>query len=184
MNDLALHLLDIVQNSLSAGASLITITVDEDLIKNKLSMAVKDNGRGMTKEQVKKLSDPFFTSRTTRRVGLGVPLLRQTGEQSGGGLEVTSEPGKGTLLSVHFQYDHIDRPPLGDIPNAVVLMVSANPLVDFEYKYSYNGKSYEIDTFQLKEVLGDTPLSDLHVMGMIEEMIKTNQTDLKVCQIQ
>ncbi|NLA15714.1 MAG: ATP-binding protein [Bacteroidales bacterium] len=184
MNDLALHLLDIVQNSLSAGATLITIIVNEDLLKNKLCIKVKDNGRGMTEEQVKKLSDPFFTSRTTRRVGLGVPLLRQTAEQSGGRLKVTSQPGEGTTLEVHFQHDHIDRPPLGDIANAVVLMMSANPLVDFKYTYTYNGKSYEVDTVELKEVLGDTPLSDLHIMGMIEEMIKTNQTDLKVCQFE
>ncbi|MFY9116632.1 MAG: ATP-binding protein [Bacteroidales bacterium] len=184
MNDLALHLLDIVQNSLSAGASLISIRLEEHVTENLLKMIVEDNGRGMTQEQVQKLSDPFFTSRTTRRVGLGVPLLRQAAEQAGGSLEVESESGKGTRLSVVFQYDHLDRPPLGDIPNAVVLMISANPQVDFEYTYSYNGKTYEIDTFQLKEVLGDTPLSDLHIMGMIEEMIKTNQSDLKVCPIQ
>ncbi|MDD3522351.1 MAG: ATP-binding protein, partial [Bacteroidales bacterium] len=97
MNDLALHLLDIVQNSLGAGASFIAIEVSENPDENLLTISVKDNGRGMSPEQLQKLSDPFFTSRTTRRVGLGVPLLRHTAEQSGGSLEVSSEPGKGTL---------------------------------------------------------------------------------------
>lgn len=184
MNDLALHLLDIVQNSLAAGASFITIEVDENPAGNLLIISVKDNGRGMSPEQLQKLSDPFFTSRTTRRVGLGVPLLRHTAEQSGGDLEVISELGKGTCLTVRFQYDHLDRPPLGDVANAVVLMISANPGVDFAYKYTYNDRSYDIDTLQLKEVMGDLPLNDIYVMEMIEEMIKENQSDLKVCQIQ
>ena len=184
MNDLALHLLDIVQNSLAAGASFITIEVDENPAGNLLTISVKDNGRGMSPEQLQKLSDPFFTSRTTRRVGLGVPLLRHTAEQSGGDLEVISELGKGTCLTVRFQYDHLDRPPLGDVANAVVLMISANPGVDFAYKYTYNDRSYDIDTLQLKEVMGGLPLNDIYVMEMIEEMIKENQSDLKVCQIQ
>ncbi|MFA6926265.1 MAG: ATP-binding protein [Bacteroidales bacterium] len=183
MNDLALHLLDIVQNSLVAGASFITIEVDENPAGNLLTISVKDNGRGMSPEQVQKLSAPFFTSRTTRKVGLGVPLLEHTAEQSGGGLEVVSVPGKGTCLTTRFQYDHLDRPPLGDVANAVVLMISANPGVDFAYKYTYNGRSYNVDTLQLKEVMGDLPLNDLYVMEMIEEMIKENQSDLKVCQI-
>ena len=99
MNDLALHLLDIVQNSLAAGATYIVVSVDENPRDNVLIISVSDNGRGMSPEQLKKLSDPFFTSRTTRRVGLGVPLLKQTAEQSGGSLQVISEPGKGTCLT-------------------------------------------------------------------------------------
>ncbi|MDY0239984.1 MAG: ATP-binding protein, partial [Bacteroidales bacterium] len=111
MNDLALHLLDIVQNSLAAGATFITVRIEENPCKNFLIISVEDNGCGMNEEQLQKLSDPFFTSRTTRRVGLGVPLLRQTAEQSGGYLEVVSQPGKGTCLTACFQYDHLDRPP-------------------------------------------------------------------------
>ncbi len=184
MNDLALHLLDIVQNSLAAGATFITVRIEENPRKNFLIMSVEDNGCGMNEEQLQKLSDPFFTSRTTRRVGLGVPLLRQTAEQSGGKLEVVSRPGKGTCLTAHFQYDHLDRPPLGDVANAMVLMISANPGVDFAYRYSYNEKSYEITTRELKNVLDGVPLNDLYIMEMVEEMIKENQNDLKVCQIE
>lgn len=184
MNDLALHLLDIVQNSLAAGATFITVRIEENPCKNFLVISVEDNGCGMNEEQLQKLSDPFFTSRTTRRVGLGVPLLRQTAEQSGGYLEVVSQPGKGTCLTACFQYDHLDRPPLGDVANTMVLMISANTGVDFAYRYTYNGRSYEISTLQLKDALGDTPLNDLYIMEMIEEMIKENQNDLKVCQIE
>jgi len=184
MNDLALHLLDIVQNSLAAGATFITVRINENPRKNISVLSVEDNGCGMNAEQLQKLSDPFFTSRTTRRVGLGVPLLRQSAEQSGGTLEVVSEPGKGTRLTARFQYDHLDRPPLGDMANAIVLMISANPGVDFAYRYTYNEKSYEITTIQLKDALDGAPLNDLYIMEMVEEMIRENQNDLKVCQIE
>ncbi|MFA6651684.1 MAG: ATP-binding protein [Bacteroidales bacterium] len=184
MNDLALHLLDIIQNSLAAGATFVTVRIEENPRKNLMVMSVEDNGCGMNEEQLHKLSDPFFTSRTTRRVGLGVPLLRQTAEQSGGNLEVVSETGKGTCLTARFQYNHLDRPPLGDVANAIVLMISANPNVDFAYRYSYNEKSYEITTRQLKDTLDGAPLNDLYIMEMVEEMIRENQNDLKVCQIE
>lgn len=180
MNDLALHLLDIVQNSLSAGASLIRMLIHENPQENILRFEVEDNGKGMTPEQVARLSDPFFTSRTTRKVGLGVPLLRQSAEQSGGGLSVTSTLGKGTALRAWFAYDHIDRPPLGDIPNAVVLLVSANPQVDFEYEYRYNQNVYVFSTVEVKDVLDGIPLNDVKIVRMLQEMITENQNDIKV----
>src|SRR5574344_2920494 len=98
MNDLALHILDIVQNSISAGALLIRIIVSENLIKDLLSITIEDNGKGMTEEQVSKLADPFFTSRTTRKVGMGIPLFKQSAEQSGGRLDIKSKVGIGTTI--------------------------------------------------------------------------------------
>ncbi len=184
MNDLALHLLDIVQNSLVAGATFIKVYIGENPVDNQVTMTIGDNGKGMTPQQLERLSDPFFTSRTTRKVGLGVPLLRQAAEQAGGGLEVTSEPGKGTTLSVWFEYSHLDRPPMGDLPNAMVLLISANPLVEFEYTYEYDHRSYCIATPEIREVLDGLPLTDVHVIKMLQEMITENQNDLKVCQIQ
>lgn len=180
MNDLALHLLDIVQNSLVAGATFIRILITENPTDNEVIMTVEDNGKGMSPEQVAKLSDPFFTSRTTRKVGLGVPLLRQSAEQSGGGLKVTSALGKGTTLTAWFEYSHLDRPPMGDIPNAVILLVSANPTIDFEYVYTYNHQSYTFNTIEVKEALDGLPLNDVQVIRMLQEMIRENQNDLKV----
>jgi Signal transduction histidine kinase len=174
MNDLSLHILDIIQNSLSAGASLIELKVWEDVLHNLLTITIGDNGKGMTEEQVQRVTDPFFTSRTTRKVGLGLPLYGQTAEQSKGALHVHSAPGEGTTITATFEYDHIDRPPLGDVANAVILMVSANPHIDFLFSYRYNAQSYIFDTREIKEALDGLPLNDVHIMRALTEMIEEN----------
>ena len=131
MNDLSMHILDIVQNSISAGATRVTLTVDEAPGADLLTIVIGDNGKGMTSEQVSRLSDPFFTSRTTRKVGMGIPLLMDSARQSGGDVRIESEPGKGTEVTAVFGYSNIDRPPLGDVANALMLLVSSNPALDF-----------------------------------------------------
>lgn len=180
MNDISLHIIDIIQNSLSAGASRIEVTIEENILKNRLVVSISDNGKGMTKEQVNRLDDPFFTSRTTRRVGMGIPLFRQSAEQSGGSLEVTSEPGAGTTVNATFLNDHLDRPPLGDIANTIVLMVSANPDIDFLFRYIFNDVEYVFDTVEVKEVLEELPLNDPAVIRMLTGMIAENIKDLKI----
>lgn len=180
MNDLSLHVIDIIQNSLSAGATLITLIVEEDTGRDLLKITIGDNGKGMSQEQVSKLEDPFFTSRTTRRVGMGIPLFKQSAEQSEGSLFVSSEAGKGTDVTASFRHSHIDRPPLGDIANALILMVSANPDIDFFFKYIYNGNEYVFDTKEVKEVLDGMPLNDPSIIRMLTEMVGSNIDDLKV----
>ncbi len=179
MNDLSLHVIDIIQNSLSAGASLIKLTVDENLKRDLLTITIGDNGRGMSQEQVSKLEDPFFTSRTTRRVGMGIPLFKQSAEQSEGSLTVSSEAGKGTIVTALFRHSHIDRPPLGDIANALILMVSANPDIDFFFSYIYNDSEYIFDTVEVKEVLDGMPLNDPSVIRMLTEMVNSNIEELR-----
>lgn len=179
MNDLAMHLLDIVQNSISAEATLIIIVVEIDEKGDLLTISIEDNGKGMTQEQVKKLSDPFFTSRTTRKVGLGIPLFKQSAEQSGGHLEVRSEVGKGTTVTATFGYTNIDRPPLGDMGNAVVLLVSSNPKIEFQFKYRYNGEEYLFDTVEIKEVLEGMPINNPSVVKYLNEMVKENMKSLQ-----
>jgi anti-sigma regulatory factor (Ser/Thr protein kinase) len=179
MNDLSLHIIDIIQNSISAGATLINVTVDENIYKNSLTICIDDNGKGMTKDQISRLDDPFFTSRTTRRVGMGIPLFRQSAQQSGGDLVVESEPGKGTVVTAKFINDHLDRPPLGDIANTMILMVSSNPQIDFLFKYLFNDQLYIFDTVEVKEVLEGLPLNDPAVIRMLTEMISENIRDLK-----
>ncbi|MEG1554409.1 MAG: ATP-binding protein [Rikenellaceae bacterium] len=179
MNDLALHILDIMQNSISANASYISLVICEDIGADLLTIIIKDNGKGMTKEQVDKLADPFFTSRTTRKVGLGIPLFKQSAIQSGGSLDVESEVGVGTTVKAIFGYSNIDRPPLGNVANAFILMVSCNPNIRFELKYIYNGNEYIFDSFEVKDVLGDMPLSDAGVIKMLTEMIEENIKELK-----
>ncbi|MEG2318636.1 MAG: ATP-binding protein [Rikenellaceae bacterium] len=179
MNDLALHILDIMQNSISANASYISLVICEDIGADLLTIIIKDNGKGMTKEQVDKLADPFFTSRTTRKVGLGIPLFKQSAIQSGGSLDVESEVGIGTTVKAIFGYSNIDRPPLGNVANAFILMVSCNPNIRFELKYIYNGNEYIFDSFEVKDILGDMPLSDAGVIKMLTEMIEENIKELK-----
>ena len=174
MNDLSLHIIDIIQNSLSAGAGRIVLTVDENAAHDKLTIAVEDDGKGMAPEQLERLADPFFTSRTTRRVGMGIPLFRQSAEQAGGTLTVESEPGKGTKVTAVFQYHHLDRPPLGDLAGSFVLMVAANPRVGFRLNYHYNTQTYRFDTSEVNEALGGIPLNEPAVVKMLTEMVSEN----------
>ena len=179
MNDLSLHIIDIIQNSLSAGASRIVVSVDEDRANDRLVIRIEDNGKGMAPEQLARLDDPFFTTRTTRRVGMGIPLFRQSAEQAGGAVSIESRPGEGTKVTATFQYSHLDRPPLGDLAGSFILMVSANPEVDFVLNYSYCDKNYRFDTVEVKEILGDIPLNEPAVIKMLTQMVSQNIKDLK-----
>ena len=156
-----MHILDIVQNSISAGATLVTLTVDESPAEDLLTIAVGDNGRGMTPEQVSRLADPFFTSRTTRRVGMGIPLLMDSARQSGGDVRIESEPGKGTEVTAVFGYSNIDRPPLGDVANALMLLVSSNPDLDFLFTYRYDGEEYLFNTADVRDIFGKVAVINL-----------------------
>jgi len=179
MNDLSLHIIDIIQNSLSAGALFIRLTVDEDINEDRLTIIIEDNGKGMTQEQVAKLSDPFFTSRTTRRVGMGIPLFKQSANQGGGDLKVESTVGEGTVVTAWFQHSNIDRPPLGDVANAFLLMLSANPSHHFVLKYLYNENEYLFDSEEVKEILGDIPFNDASIIRILTDMIRENLIDLR-----
>ncbi len=179
MNDLSLHIIDIIQNSLTAGATLIKLTVNEEIKGDLLTIEIEDNGKGMTAHQVMSLEDPFFTSRTTRRVGMGIPLFKQSTVQSSGNLTVLSEPGVGTKVTATFRHSHIDRPPLGDLANSFILMVSANPNKEFFLRYLYNGSEYCFDTVEVKEILDGLPLNDPSVIRTLTAMVDSNIKDIK-----
>lgn len=179
MNDLSMHLMDIIQNAVFARATCISLEIAVDELADTLKLSVIDNGKGMTAEEVAKVEDPFFTSRTTRRVGFGVPLFKQSAVQSGGSLKVESEVGQGTTVTTTFGYSHIDRPPLGNVANAFVLMMSSNLGVRFGLKYSYNGREYRFDSLEVKDVLGDLPLNDTSIIKMLVEIVEENIEDLK-----
>jgi hypothetical protein len=179
MNDLSLHIIDIMQNSISAGASQIILRIDENIPADRLTIEIIDDGRGMTPEQVAKLDDPFFTTRTTRRVGMGIPLLKQSAEQSGGTLDILSKVGEGTTVRATFGHSNIDRPPLGDVANSFILMVSANPDLDFILDYTYNDRSYRFDTVEVKEALDGMPMNIPAVIRMLTEMVAENIAEIK-----
>lgn len=131
MRELSLNVMDIVQNSVRAGASLITVQVAESKKHDTLTITITDNGCGMSAEQVKSVIDPFFTTRTTRKVGLGVPLFKMEAEMTGGSFQIDSEEGKGTKVTAVFRPSHVDMIPLGDIASVIHLLITCNPELDF-----------------------------------------------------
>lgn len=180
MNNLSMHILDIVQNSISAKATLIEICINENLEANIFNLLIKDNGNGMDSDFLEQVTDPYTTTRTTRKVGMGIPLLKQSAEQSGGYIKVNSEKQIGTTIQATFKHDHIDRPPLGDCAGTIVLLVAANPDIDFKYVHSVNNKKYEFDTCEVKEILDDVRINDPKIRGILKEMITENLNEIYV----
>jgi len=179
MKDLSMHIMDIVQNSIVAKATVIQIDIVEDIIDDSFTIMIKDNGKGMDAEMLKNVTDPYCTSRTTRKVGLGIPLLKQSAELTGGQFAIESELGKGTTLSARFVHSSIDRQPLGDIAGTIVLTASANPSIEFIYTHTINNRSYCFDTREVKEVLGDIPISNLEIIKYLREMIEENLKEIR-----
>jgi hypothetical protein len=175
-----MHILDIVQNSISAKANMIEISIREDLKKDVLDLLIKDNGVGMDDDFLAEVTDPYVTTRTTRKVGMGIPLLKHSAEQSNGYIKIYSKKEIGTTIQAIFQHNHIDRPPLGDIAGTIVLLVAANPDVDFKYAHFVNRKKYEFDTREVKEILDDVRINDPKIRGMLKEMITENLSDIYV----
>lgn len=168
MRELSLNVMDVAQNSITAGASLIEILVEEDRQKGELVIFIIDNGKGMSEEQVQRVIDPFYTTRTTRKVGLGVPLFKMEAEMTGGDFSIQSQLGKGTTVRARFVTSHVDMIPLGNINDTILLLVSCNPDRDFRFVHRIDEKELELDTRQLREVLGeDVPLNDPDVVQWI-----------------
>jgi len=168
-----MHILDVVQNSLAARATLVEVRVRENLQKDLLTIEVKDNGRGIPGELTRRVTDPFFTSRTTREVGLGLPLFKEAAERCGGSLEVQSQEGQGTRIIVHFQLDHFDRAPLGDMGETMALLIAGNPEVDFIYEHEVDGQSYRLETREMRGILGTVGLDDPAVLYFIRQDVQT-----------
>ena len=174
MRELSLNILDIAQNSITAGASLITIEVSENTTQHTLLIGIYDNGKGMSEEQVRSVIDPFFTTRTTRKVGMGIPLFKMAAEQTGGRLEIKSELGVGTEVRAYFKTDSVDFTPLGDIASTVQMLITMNTDRDFVYKHTVNEKEFVADTREIKAILGDVPLDTYEVSQWLLEFIKEN----------
>jgi hypothetical protein len=172
MEDLSLHILDIVENSVAAQASKIEIRLTEDKKNDLLSVEVIDNGTGMDEETQKKAPDPFFTSKKVRRFGLGLSLLSESAKAANGHLSIKSEKGKGTKIRADFQYSHIDRKPLGDIGQTIITLVIGNPDIDIIYVHKKDGREYSLDTRKIKAQLKDIPINSLDGIRMIKEDLK------------
>lgn len=181
MRELSLHILDILQNSLEAGASRVELSLEEDLVNDRFSITVRDNGRGMDAAQIARATDPFFTTRTTRHVGLGLPLLAAAAEHCGGGLHITSTPGEGTTVEAVFQHSHIDRAPLGNIQGSLLAFVMSDTVAqtcDLSYRHRVNDREFAFDTADIRRELEGVPLSHPMVRNWLKGFISEGEKDV------
>lgn len=178
MNEIALHILDIVQNSIAAGAMRIQIEIVEDTAGDSLAVTVGDDGCGMDAETAGSAGDPFTTSRTTRKVGLGLPLFKAGCLGCDGSFEIVSEKGAGTTVRGRYRLSHIDRPPLGSIADTVYMLIAANPKLDIAYRHEVSGRECALDTGELRQVLGDVPLDNPDVLQWIRQNLNEMENDL------
>ncbi|MEW9123048.1 MAG: ATP-binding protein [Thermotaleaceae bacterium] len=172
MKELSLHILDIVQNSISAKATEISITIVEDTEKDILSIEIRDNGVGMGPDKLKRATDPFMTTRETRKVGLGLSLFKASAEQCNGFFLLSSEPYVGTCVYASFQKSHIDRVPLGNIADTLVTCIHANDKIDYLYNHFYNGQKFSLDTKEIKRITGELSISSIEVITWIKAYIQ------------
>ena len=176
MKELSLNILDIAENSVKAKATDITIKITED--DENFSFSILDNGVGMEEDFLESVTNPFTTTRTTRPVGLGIPLLKMAAEQTGGGVEIESKyyldfpDNHGTLISATFFKKHIDFVPLGNIVETIVTLIQGNPQIDFVFTHKIGDKTVSLDTKELKSVLGDVPLNNTEVILWLKEFLE------------
>lgn len=179
MKEIALHILDIAQNSIRAEADEISIRLSESVADDILSIEITDNGKGMDPESCRQASDPYFTSRKTRKVGMGLPLLKMNATLAGGQMTIVSEPGFGTSVRASFRYSHVDRPPLGDVSGTIALLILANPDINVIYTHSCEGSDWTISTRQITEELGKDAVTDLSIVRSLREIINENVAEVR-----
>ncbi|OAT85724.1 ATP-binding protein [Desulfotomaculum copahuensis] len=177
MEELAEHILDIARNSIEAGATRLTIAVAEDTEENYCCLSVVDNGAGMARELVRRLMDPFFTTKSGKKVkvGLGLPLLKDAVERCGGRMEVHSAPGRGTRVTAEFPYHHLDRAPLGDIAGTIATLLAGNNHLDIFYRYNFNGREMYLDTREIRARLRGVPLDTPEVLIWLRQYLSENE---------
>lgn len=172
MLEISLHILDIVENSTRAGATEVYVTIIEDTQRDVLSIEVRDNGMGMDEEVLEKVLDPFYTTKTVRKVGLGLPMLAQASERTEGKFIIESKGGEGTRVAAEFKFSHIDRQPLGDITSTLITLIAGNPEVDFIYRHEHNGRVFVLDTREVKRQIDGVPINHVEVLQFLRQHIQ------------
>lgn len=178
MEDLSLHILDIVENSLAAGAKQVEIRIIEDLKEDKLTIEIIDDGQGMSKEVQERALDPFFTTKTTRRVGLGLPFFQECCQVCNGQFFLESQPGKGTRIKAVLPYHHIDRKPLGNMAETLITLIVGHPKVEIIFEHKRNGVCFAFNTKEIKTILEDLPLNDPQVVSFLRSYISSQIEEL------
>ncbi len=180
MEDLSLHILDIVENAIAARAKKIDLLIKEEPDEDRLVIEIADDGIGMDEEVRGKATDPFFTTRTSRKVGLGLSLLVQAAQEAGGMLRIESEPGKGTKVTASFQYSHIDRKPLGSMTETMTTLFLGNPELDISYRHQKEGKTYTLSSHALKEQFKNRSLASPEVIQWVKRHLKEGLAQIGV----
>ncbi len=174
MTEISLNILDIAENSVKAGAPLTEISVEADENADLLTVTIKDNGCGMSEEQIKRVIDPFYTTRTTRKVGLGIPFFKESAEAAGGDFSITSMVGVVTTVKATYGLSHIDRMPMGDISATMHTLITMHSEIDFLFSYKINGNGFVLDTREFREILGGIPFSEPEVSNYIRDFLREN----------
>jgi len=182
MKDLSLHILDIVQNSIRAKAKLIGIEIAELPKENQLIITITDDGSGMKPEQLQRAIDPFYTSRTTRKVGLGLSLFKQNAEMTNGTFNIESELGEGTKVTAMFGLDHLDRPVMGDLVGTLLILICSSEATDYVFKHQTPSGEFILDTRELKQTLENVPLNHPKVRSFLKEMLQENLEQIQISE--
>lgn len=172
MDELAMHILDIVYNSIKAKAKLIIIKLKDSVQENVIDIEIIDDGCGMDEEMVKRVVDPFYTTRTTRSVGLGIPLFKEGVEATGGMFSLTSTVNEGTTIHGIYVKDHIDTPRMGDIIETIITLVQGNPDIDYYFEYKKDEFSFVFDTKEIKKILDDVVINEPTIIMWLKEYLK------------
>lgn len=174
MKELAMHVYDLMENSTAANSTEVKLTIKDSIKENIYAFTIEDNGKGMTPEFMARVTDPYTTSRTTRKVGLGLPLIKMNTENCGGGMKLQSEVGKGTRLDFWFQHDHWDRPPMGDLAGTIVMLCAAHEDIHIIYRHITDQGEFVFDTAEIHDALDGMSMNDVKVMAWLKEMIQEN----------
>lgn len=181
MLELSQHILDIAENSILAGAKLITISVTEDSTVNLLTIEISDDGCGIEAEAISRVLDPFYTTKNVRRIGLGLPLLADAAKTSGGKLDLQSQRGQGTKVTATFQLNHIDRQPLGNMSLTLITLIAANLDIDFIYNHRHNDRQFCLDTREVRNIIDNVPINHPEIIkylrGVIEKGFREIETE-------
>ena len=178
MRELSLHIMDVIENGIGAGAQLICLSIIEDRKNKWLKITISDNGRGIPEEMLEKVLDPFYTSRTTRRVGLGLPLFREASRRCDGEFHVTSKVNEGTEVFATFRMDHIDLAPMGDMTSTMMTLIMGNPEIDFVYTHDVDGEVFTLDTRDVKKELEGVKINHPEVIRYLAGTIRESLADL------
>ena len=177
MKELSLNILDVAKNSVTAGATKIGILVEETPVR--LTITITDNGCGMTPEFVRKVTDPFTTTRTTRKVGMGLSLMKMEAQMSGGDLSIESTVGEGTMVTSWFDPGNIDMPPLGDLTSSITTLIQGSPDIDFVFTHRTPAGEYTLDTGEIRQIMGDISLSEPEIIAWLTDYLHENESNIE-----